>query len=96
MRALDVHIALLSKLPVRTVTSRHKPADPSMVYSDRKQGGGRDVVEQARLYRRAREMRAAGVDRCDIAEALNLSTGTVDRYLAGNISTAAKAAIRRK
>jgi DNA-binding NarL/FixJ family response regulator len=95
MRPLEVHLELLRRLPVRTVASKRKPPLPCVYYSNRISGSLRDVEEQVRLIRRVLRMAAAGVERPDIAEALNLSTGTVDKYLAGNISKAAKAALRR-
>jgi len=93
MRALDVHFQLMQRLPVRTVLSKRKPPEPGVFYSDRKPGRGTSE-EVRRMSRRIERMRAAGVERADIAEALNLSTATVDRYVA-LISTAAKAAKRR-
>lgn len=89
MKPLDAHLELLRRLPVRKVESRREPAPWWMVHSDRKPGL-RDPQEQARLCRRVQRMRAAGVERCDIAEALNLSTSTVDRYIAGTLSRSAK------
>lgn len=98
MNVHEVHIKLLTTLPVRTVLSRRPPVDPAVRYSDRKPGEmkGR-IEEQVRLIRRAQEMAAFDVPRTVIAEELNLSTSTVDKYVSPNcISTAAKAALNRR
>jgi len=96
MKPLEVHWRLMSRLPVRTIETRHKPASSAQVFSDRRPGEMRGRhEEQKRLYQRVMRMHQAGVERADIAEALNLSTGTVDKYIAGNLSNAAKAALRR-
>lgn len=95
-RYQNVHLRLASSLPSRTVEARLRPLDPQMVYSSRKPGSLRwTPEEQLRLIRRAQQMRAHGVERVDIAEALDISTQTLDRYLATDLSTAAKAAKRR-
>jgi len=95
MKPLDAHLELLRRLPVRTVSSRRKPPDPCAYYSDRRPGELRDREERLRLIRRSQALHDAGLDRTQIAEALNLCPSTVDRYVTTDISTAAKAAIRR-
>lgn len=98
MTVLEVHINLLSKLPVRTVLSKRPPVDPAIRYSDRKPGELKGKLdEQLRLIRRTKELAALDVPRAVIAEALNLSTATVDKFIANRfISPAAKAALNRR
>jgi hypothetical protein len=91
----EVHLRLVSTLPTRTVVARERRVDPDTVYSSRKQGELRGNEERERLIRRVHRLSAAGVERRDIAEALDLSTPTVDRYLALDLSTAPKGAKRR-
>lgn len=95
-RYQDVHFRLVNSLPSRTVEAKLRPIDPRTVYSSRKPGELRWMPEeQDRLIRRAQQMRANSVERVDIAEALDISMQTLDRYLATDLSTAPKGAKRR-
>jgi hypothetical protein len=76
-----VHLELMGRLPVRTVYSKRRPPSEWIVYSDGC-GGRIDAEEKERMARRVKALREAGVERCHIAEALNVSSNTVDRYIA--------------
>lgn len=94
MRLLDLHLALMARLPVRTIPAREKPeVNYRDVHGDKQNSGRGKPGRTERIHRRIVRMHAAGVEKEHICEALGLSMSCVDRHIL--LSTAAGAAQRR-
>lgn len=90
MNPLDVHLRLLSILPVRTVRSKRE-CDLELPYAGKPRGGTHTPADTLALHERIVALHAEGKTRFEISEELDVSLMTLSRHLTGKVKTVNRA-----